>query len=118
MTTPVSLNGPATPRRSGSTDSEADARLQQIIEHAAHLLPAQGPIPVFIHHNTLHAFEDLHFAEAVAKAAKVFGYQAYMTEDRYHEELHKGRIRYADLEAVLRQDLGVTGAQKILPFCT
>ena len=34
-------------------------RLEQAINHAAHLLPAQGPITVFIHHNTLHAFEEL-----------------------------------------------------------
>jgi hypothetical protein len=32
------------------------ARLRQAVEHAAHLLPMQGPIGVFVHHNTLHAF--------------------------------------------------------------
>lgn len=49
------------------------ARLGEVIEQAAHLLPAQGPITVFIHHNTLHAFEDLLLHEAVKKAAWVFG---------------------------------------------
>ena len=46
------------------------------------LLPAQGPINVFIHHNTLHAFEDLPFDEAVKKGAQLYGCQPYLTEDR------------------------------------
>ena len=48
-------------------------KLAEVIEHAGHLLPAQGPITVFIHHNTLHAFEDLPFNEAVMKAAQPWG---------------------------------------------
>src|SRR5580704_8548452 len=80
-------------------------RLRQVVEHAAHLLPAQGPITVFIHHNTLHAFEDLPFEEGVEKGAHVFGCQPYLTEDRYREALTRGRIRFADLQQVLEKDL-------------
>src|SRR5262245_61845016 len=98
-----------------------DSHLQHLrhaIEHAAHLLPAQGPITVFIHHNTLHAFEDLPFAEAVKKAATVFGCQPYLTKDRYREKLRRGRIRFADLEAVLREDLGPRADDTILRLST
>jgi uncharacterized protein YbcC (UPF0753/DUF2309 family) len=77
-----------------------------VIEHAAHLLPAQGPITVFIHHNTLHAFEDLPFDEAVKKGARVFGCHPYLTEDRYREALVRGRVRFSDLQDVLVEDLG------------
>ena len=73
--------------------ASADAKSQQLmaaIEHAAHLLPAQGPITVFIHHNTLHAFEHLPFHEAVAAGGKLFGCQPYLSEDRYREELARG----------------------------
>src|SRR5437763_6120239 len=80
--------------------------LHHAIEHAAHLLPAQGPITVFIHHNTLHAFEDLPFPEAVQEGARTFGCQPYLPEERYREELERGRIRFVDLPTVLREDVG------------
>lgn len=92
--------------------------LKQVIEHAAHLLPAQGPITVFIHHNTLHAFEDLTFDEAVRKGGKLFGCQPYLTEDRYREELGRGRIRFTELQDVLQENLGARGQEKILGLCT
>src|SRR5262245_45041368 len=92
--------------------------LRHVIEHAAHLLPAQGPITVFIHHNTLHALEDLPFTEAVKRGATVFGCQPYLTRSRYREELRCGRIRFADLEAVLRENLGAWADEPILRFCT
>jgi uncharacterized protein YbcC (UPF0753/DUF2309 family) len=93
-------------------------RLSEVIEHASHLLPAQGPITVFIHHNTLHAFEDLPFHEAVKKGAHVFGCQPYLSEDRYREALRRGRIRFAELQEVLEQDLGDRAREQIPCFGT
>jgi uncharacterized protein YbcC (UPF0753/DUF2309 family) len=92
--------------------------LRHAISHAAHLLPAQGPITVFIHHNTLHALEHLPFTEAVKRGATVFGCQPYLTRRRYREELRRGRIRFADLEAILRESLGAWTDEKVLRFCT
>jgi uncharacterized protein YbcC (UPF0753/DUF2309 family) len=77
-----------------------------VIEHAAHYLPAQGPITVFIHHNTLHAFEDLSFHDAVKQGGKLFGCQPYLPEDHYRQDLARGRIRDEDLSAALIDDLG------------
>src|SRR3982750_3075808 len=100
-------SGTIDPHHSQPPDDDGSAeRLRKVIDHAAHLLPAQGPITVFIHHNTLHAFEDLPFAEAVKKAGAVFGCQPFLPKGRYREELARGRIRFADLDAVLREDLG------------
>ena len=82
------------------------AAIRQAIEHAAHYLPAQGPITVFIHHNTLHAFEDYPFDEGVQRGAKLFGCQPYLAEDAYRGMLHRGRIRPEDIEAALLDDLG------------
>jgi uncharacterized protein YbcC (UPF0753/DUF2309 family) len=92
--------------------------LRHAIDHAAHVLPAQGPITVFIHHNTLHALEDLPFTEAVKRGATVFGCQPFLTRSRYREELRMGRIRFADLEAILRENLGAWAEEKVLGFCT
>jgi uncharacterized protein YbcC (UPF0753/DUF2309 family) len=121
MSTPVALRNTAThdirPFRGGAQDEHLQ-NLKHAIEHAAHLLPAQGPIPVFIHHNTLHAFEDLPFAEAVQKGAKIFGCQPYLSEDRYREELGRGRIRFDSLQAVLQEDLGPQAEEKILRLAT
>jgi uncharacterized protein YbcC (UPF0753/DUF2309 family) len=88
-----------------SPDHSATDRLKHAIEHAGHLLPAQGPINVFIHHNTLHAFEHLTFEKAVRRAAEVFGCQPYLSEDRYRSALAVGRIRVSELRTVLAEDL-------------
>ncbi len=92
--------------------------LSDLIDQAAHLLPAQGPITVFIHHNTLHGFEDLPFNEAVMKGAHLFGCQPYLSEDRYRQELMRGRIRFAELKETLENDLGDRAGEKIPCFGT
>ena len=71
------------------------------LDHAAHVLPMQGPIGVFVHHNTLHAFENRPFEQAVLDAGALFGAEPYMTEAAYRAELARGRIRIEDLDAVL-----------------
>src|SRR4051812_7749 len=102
----------------GERESSPLQHLSHVIEHAAHLLPAQGPITVFIHHNTLHAFEDLPFHDAVKKAAHVFGCQPYMTEDRYRDQLKRGRIRFSELQEVVERDLGNLASQELPCFGT
>ncbi len=81
-------------------------QIRSFIDHAIHFLPSQGPIKVFVHHNTLHAFEDLVFEEGVLAGLHVFGCEPYFSEERYREEMSRGRIRMEDVEAVLREDLG------------
>lgn len=92
--------------------------LGEVIDHVAHLLPAQGPITVFIHHNTLHAFEHLPFHEAVKRAKLTFDCQTYLSEDRYREALRRGRIRFSELQEVLEQDLGARAGATIPCFGT
>jgi len=84
-------------------------RLKHLIGQATHLLPAQGPITVFIHHNTLHAFEDVPFEEAVERGAAIFGCESYLSEERFRDLLAKGRIRFADLQAAVAEDHAADG---------
>ncbi len=86
---------------------------QNAIDHAAHYLPAQGPIDVFIHHNTLYAFEEEPFEEALIHASHIFGTEPFLTETRYREELAQGRIRREDVDAVLDAESLVQGDQQL-----
>ncbi|MDG3006220.1 DUF2309 domain-containing protein [Paludisphaera mucosa] len=82
------------------------ALLARSIEHAAHYLPSQGPISVFVHHNTLHAFEDLPFERAVVAATSMYGSDPYLSEDHFRRELARGRILPEDLSWALLESLG------------
>jgi MFS superfamily sulfate permease-like transporter len=76
--------------------------ISALLESVAHLLPTQGPIDVFIHHNTLHAFEHLSFEEAVKEAARIYGAETFLPEQRYLDEFRAGRITERDLDQALR----------------
>ena len=83
------------------TDQRRAAVVLQAIQTAAEVLPLQGPIGVFVHHNTLHEFEDLPFEQAVVAASRIFGAEPYMAEAAYREALAAGRIALEDIDGVL-----------------
>lgn len=80
--------------------------LEEALCEAIHALPTQGPISVFVHHNTLHALEGLKFDEALRRARDTYGCEVYFPEDRYRAEVRRGRIRPNDLFTALVEDLG------------
>lgn len=83
--------------------------IKEIVERVGHYLPSQGPLDVFIHHNTLHAFQHLRFEEGVEAAARLYGAKPYLSEERYLEEFNRGRITTSDLSRVLlEEDSGET----------
>jgi hypothetical protein len=79
MGSAVSPKEPASVTRAQNGRTPLD-RLRHVIEPAAHLLPAQGPITVFIHHNTLHAL-NLTFEQAVRRGGEVLGCQPDASEE-------------------------------------
>jgi hypothetical protein len=88
------------------------------LKHASHLLPSQGPIKVFVHHNTLHAFEDSNFDDGVLQGLQVYGCEPYFSEDRFRQEMKAGRIQVVDLEQVLQEELGDESDRLIAGFGT
>ncbi len=80
------------------------ATLQHALEHASHYLHSQGPMGVFVHHNTLHAFQHLPFEEAVILAAETFDAEPYLSEQIYQEHRKQGRILDRDIDEVLSRE--------------
>src|SRR5262245_48514929 len=93
--------------------STSASPLGHVIDDLAHLLPAQGPISIFIHHNTLHAFEEMPFEEAVERGAARFGCEPFLSEARYRTKLVSGRILAKDVESILAEELGSRGSDQI-----
>jgi uncharacterized protein YbcC (UPF0753/DUF2309 family) len=79
----------------------AHDELSHSIEKLRHLLPIQGPIEIFIHHNTLHSFEHLDFEVAVESAGRIYGARPYLSEERYRELFLQGTIAREDVEIEL-----------------
>lgn len=100
------------------SSDDPERTLNTIVDEVAHLLPAQGPITVFVHHNTLHAFEQLSFEEAVVRAGELFGCEPYMSEDYYRAELRRGRITRADLSTMLTRALARAGDELLVGTLT
>ncbi|WP_437227911.1 DUF2309 domain-containing protein [Planctomicrobium sp. SH661] len=102
----------------GSAASARYAQLAKTIGEAAHLLPSQGPIQIFVHRNTLQAFEAEPFEGAAARARDIYGSEPYLQEAEFRQKLASGRILLRDIKAVLKEDLGDTATVQIGTICT
>ncbi|MCB1830071.1 MAG: DUF2309 family protein, partial [Gammaproteobacteria bacterium] len=88
-------------------------QLREAIGHFEHTLPGQAPIRDFVHHNTLHGFQHLHFAEALAAAERLTGARGFLAPDQFRALYAAGRITRADLLKVLQADPDLNAAEVI-----
>lgn len=65
---------------------------QHLLHNLQHYLPAQAPLKDFVHHNTLHEFQDHLFHEGLAKASKLLGYRVYLSLGEYRALFDAGKI--------------------------
>ncbi len=77
-----------------------------VLHKLAHYLPAQNPLKDFVHHNTLHAFQELPFPKALQKATTIFGYKTYLPLSDFRNRFAKGEIQEAVLNRIISKQKG------------
>jgi uncharacterized protein YbcC (UPF0753/DUF2309 family) len=83
-----------------------------VLHQLKHYLPTQTPIRDFIHHNTLHAFQNSNFFDAIFKASKIFGYQVTLELEDYRRLFLMGRISNEVLQNVLSKHVETDQVQE------
>lgn len=73
----------------------------QVLHELKHFLPAQAPLKDFIHHNTLHAFQNLNFHKAIYKASAIFGYRVSLSLAEYRSLYNSGKISASVLDRII-----------------
>jgi len=75
--------------------------LDETLHTLAHYLPAQAPLKDFIHHNTLHAFQDLNFFEGASFARTLFGYKTLLSLNEFKALFENGFIKSEQIDRVI-----------------
>ncbi|HSX43237.1 MAG TPA: DUF2309 domain-containing protein [Candidatus Saccharimonadales bacterium] len=77
-----------------------------LLHELKHYLPTQGPLKDFVHHNTLHAFQDMKFYDAIFKASTIFGYQTTFSLAEYRDLYRIKRITPEILTRAIQERKG------------
>lgn len=99
-----------------SQATDLAGQLAELCEHLSHILPSQASIRDFVHHNTLHGFQDLPFPEALKMAREITGAFGYLPATKYREYFQRGRIDLEDLTQVLNRDESIDTERVIATF--
>jgi uncharacterized protein YbcC (UPF0753/DUF2309 family) len=75
------------------------------IEELRHYLPSQAALKDFVHHNTLHAFQNYPFHDANWRASTIFGYRTYLSLDEFRALYESGQIKPNVLQRVIQEQI-------------
>lgn len=83
----------------------------EVLHNLKHYLPAQAPLKDFIHHNTLHAFQNQNFFDGITHASKIFGYNVSLSIAEYRRLYATGKINPAVVARVINERIGSAGQE-------
>ncbi|MEO7996555.1 MAG: DUF2309 domain-containing protein [Gemmatimonadaceae bacterium] len=95
------------------TASHSEDPVERAIQRAHSILPDQGPIGVFVHHNTLHAFQHLPFHEGVQKGSALLGARPYLDLHEFKAAYERGRIDQFGLDESIARTLGDRAQERV-----
>lgn len=88
-----------------------DKGIMDILHRLKHYVPSQAPLKDFIHHNTLHAFQEVDFHQALHQASSIFGYKVYLSLNEYRQHFKDGVIKEEVLDYCIANIKGHQQAQ-------
>ncbi|MGE3955469.1 MAG: putative inorganic carbon transporter subunit DabA [Vicinamibacterales bacterium] len=97
----------------GAVHEHADP-VTRALARASGILPDQGPIGVFVHHNTLHAFQHLPFHEGVCAGASALRARPYLSLQEFRDAWRGSRIADDDLCTEIDLVLGASRAEPVV----
>ncbi len=86
-----------------STSNHINYDEHEVLHDLKHYLPAQAPLKDFIHHNTLHAFQNLKWDTAIRRAEKMFGYKVSLSLNEYRNLYKSGKIKKENIEKIISE---------------
>ncbi len=78
--------------------------IKAILERIKHYLPAQAPLKDFIHHNTLHAFQDKDFFEALNLSSTIFGSKTILSIAEFRNLYTLGKIQNEIIDQIIIEE--------------
>ncbi len=80
--------------------------IKDSLSRVARWVPHQGPLKDFIHHNTLHAFQEFPFVEGCLRASRLYGAWTFLPLSTYRDLFRNGEVsELAVRESVEESDL-------------
>lgn len=99
-------------KKKHSSESTLRFDEHELLHELKHFLPAQAPLKDFVHHNTLHAFQDLKFYDALRKASKLFGYKVSLSIGEFRKLFDNEQINLQILERAIAEKKGKTNVEE------